>query len=94
MSGEGGDSGSLESKFGGLNVNAKPFVPNVNAPEFVPSFGAASAPVSPSSEPEVSDSPAPAICELQEQAASSPSTPLRCKSSFEISAIPLVYDAH
>uniref|UniRef100_A0A3P9HAA3 G1 to S phase transition 1 n=1 Tax=Oryzias latipes TaxID=8090 RepID=A0A3P9HAA3_ORYLA len=28
----------LQTAFAGLNVNAKPFVPNVNAPEFVPSF--------------------------------------------------------
>ncbi|KAG5854418.1 hypothetical protein ANANG_G00037630 [Anguilla anguilla] len=28
----------LQSAFTGLNVNAKPFVPNINAPEFVPTF--------------------------------------------------------
>lgn len=28
----------LSDSFSGLNVNAKPFVPNVNAAEFVPGF--------------------------------------------------------
>ncbi len=33
--------GNAMPKLGGLNISAKPFVPNVNAAVFVPSFGAA-----------------------------------------------------
>uniref|UniRef100_A0A8C7ZPM6 G1 to S phase transition 1 n=1 Tax=Oryzias sinensis TaxID=183150 RepID=A0A8C7ZPM6_9TELE len=40
----------LQTAFAGLNVNAKPFVPNVNAPEFVPSFFQASAAEMPASD--------------------------------------------
>uniref|UniRef100_A0A8C7ZJ47 G1 to S phase transition 1 n=1 Tax=Oryzias sinensis TaxID=183150 RepID=A0A8C7ZJ47_9TELE len=42
----------LQTAFAGLNVNAKPFVPNVNAPEFVPSFFQASAAEMPASDGE------------------------------------------
>lgn len=42
----------LPTAFAGLNVNAKPFVPNVNAPEFVPSFLQASAAEMPASDGE------------------------------------------
>ncbi|XP_011486155.1 eukaryotic peptide chain release factor GTP-binding subunit ERF3A isoform X2 [Oryzias latipes] len=40
----------LQTAFAGLNINAKPFVPNVNAPEFVPSFLQASAAEMPASD--------------------------------------------
>uniref|UniRef100_A0A8C7ZQS4 G1 to S phase transition 1 n=1 Tax=Oryzias sinensis TaxID=183150 RepID=A0A8C7ZQS4_9TELE len=43
---------ALQTAFAGLNVNAKPFVPNVNAPEFVPSFFQASAAEMPASDGE------------------------------------------
>uniref|UniRef100_A0A3P9HA37 G1 to S phase transition 1 n=1 Tax=Oryzias latipes TaxID=8090 RepID=A0A3P9HA37_ORYLA len=57
----------LQTAFAGLNVNAKPFVPNVNAPEFVPSFlqdSAAEMPASdgspdPAASMEVADAAAP-----------------------------------
>uniref|UniRef100_A0A8C7ZQR4 G1 to S phase transition 1 n=1 Tax=Oryzias sinensis TaxID=183150 RepID=A0A8C7ZQR4_9TELE len=47
----------LQTAFAGLNVNAKPFVPNVNAPEFVPSFFQASAAEMPASDGEFVPAP-------------------------------------
>ncbi len=74
MSGEGGDPGGLDSAFTGLNVNAKPFVPNVNAPEFVPSGIASGVP----------ELPAPVsaadVATEEHQSASCSNAPSSCKS--------------